>query len=335
MSFSLWDVQSGFQYGSRNLQHLFAQRRNILNPRFLKMLLDVRRFWTVAGKDLDGGQLGDETLRSWLLRHRFTGGVVEDYLVPISAAIWSSPSKAMMDFPIITFLNFFKNHGLLRYLEQPRWQTVVGGSFAYVKRFQERFKGTVKVDAAVQSVRRTAEEVYVRTRGGEDLRFDQIVIAVHADEVLPLLSDPSSEERDAFSPWSYQRNHTVLHTDSTVLPPLRSAWASWNYVRERAEDGSEPVSLTYHMNNLQGFTSAQQYCVTLNPRRDIDPSSVVREIQYTHPVYTPAAMRSQAVISGFRGTRRTWYAGSYLGFGFHEDAARSAAEVAKGFGIKF
>jgi predicted NAD/FAD-binding protein len=334
MSFSLWDRATGFQYGSRNLNHLFAQRRNIFNPRFLKMMLDVRKFWEAAATDLRAGELGDETLRHWLDRHNLHGGIAEDYLIPISAAIWSSPSVALMDFPIVTFLNFFKNHGLLKYFEQPRWQTVAGGSFSYVKKFREVFRGTIHCNAGVQKISRTPDAVRVKTAQGED-QFDQVVLAVHADQVLPLLDAPTAAEASAFEPWKYQVNETILHTDCSYLPPLKRAWASWNYIRESGEDGQRPVSLTYHMNNLQGFLSQNQYCVTLNPRRPIDPKKIIKTIHYTHPVYTPAAMRSQAVISGFRGDCRTWYAGSYLGFGFHEDAAKAAAAVAKKLGVDF
>ncbi|NDC37355.1 MAG: FAD-dependent oxidoreductase [Proteobacteria bacterium] len=334
MSFSFSCEHSGLEYCSRTVAALFAQRRNLLNPRFLKMLYDVPRFWKVAEADLASGTAQQKTLREWLTHHKLTGAVASDYLIPISAAIWSSPDTQLMDFPAHTFLHFFKNHGLLGYLDQPRWQTVVGGSFQYVKTFTAQFSGTLRLSTAVRSIRPEGAGVVVTDSAGESKHYDHAVIAAHADEVLPLLENASGKEREIFSPWGYQKNHTVLHTDTRLLPRTERAWASWNYRRELGEDGSKPVSVTYYMNGLQGFAAEQHYCVTLNPRTSIDPQKVIYEVTYTHPCYTVAAVAARDRIATELREGHLHFVGSYFGFGFHEDAVSSAVRMAQRFGIE-
>jgi len=333
MSFSFSCDNTGLEYCSRTLASLFAQRRNIVNPRFLKMLYDVPRFWKAGAADLASGAAQKKTLKEWLHQHRLTGAVATDYLIPISAAIWSSPDTHMMEFPAHTFLHFFKNHGLLGYLNQPRWQTVVGGSYQYVKAFAAQFPGTIKLSTAVRSIRAEGAGVVVADSKGESQRYADVVVAAHADEVLPILENASAIERDIFTPWAYERNHTVLHTDVRFLPRTKRAWASWNYRREVGEVGSEPVSVTYYMNGLQGFSAQEQYCVTLNPRAPIDPSKIVYQVEYTHPCYTVAAVAARDRIAAELRDSHIHFVGSYFGFGFHEDAVSSAVRMAQRFGI--
>ena len=335
MSFSVYCERSGLQYASRGMSSLFAQRRNFLRPSFLVMLLEMPRFWRIARRELDDPRVARESLASFFSRHRFSRRFVEDFVLPLGAAIWSSPAKGIDEFPASTFLRFFDNHGWLSYYNQPRWQTVVGGSHEYIKAFRSRFAGKVCTEARIAAVRRIPSGgIELQHASGSIEQFDSVVLAAHADQSLALLADPSQDERDLLGAWAYSRNHTVLHTDESFLPPLKRAWASWNYRRELGEEGTEPVSVTYDMNALQGFRSAKRYLVTLNPRRKISPAAVVKEIEYTHPVYSSRSVASQPLLQKLNGARDTWFCGSYFGYGFHEDAVRSAVHVARGFGVR-
>jgi predicted NAD/FAD-binding protein len=331
MSFGYHDANTGLQYAGTDLSGLFAQRRNLLRPRFLGMLRQFARFGSEARKDLESGALAGVTLGAYLSERGYSRYFMDHYAVPMGAAIWSTGLVEMLEFPAETFVRFFKNHGLLSVTDRPRWQTVVGGSHAYVKAFLARFPGRVAKDAPVERVRREDGGAVVTARGRAPERFDRVVIAAHADEALALLSDPSEDEKRLLGAWSYARNRTVLHTDEAFLPPNRRAWASWNYRRERGEDGAAAVSVTYHMNRLQGLDSRREYLVTLNPRVEPRAGTVIREFLYMHPTYSFSSLRSQAELPTLNGVRSTWFCGSYFGYGFHEDAVRSALAVARDF----
>lgn len=332
MSFGYHDAGSGLQYAGTTLSGLFAQRRNLASPAFWSLLADIRRFGRVAARDLDSGEIDRHTLGEYFRARGLGRGFVDHYAVPMGAAIWSTGAADMLDFPAQTMARFFKNHGLLSLVDRPNWQTVVGGSHAYVKAFLARFPGRVERGAGVESLRRPAGGgVEVLARGRAPERFDRAVVACHADEALALLADPSEAETRVLGAWRYLPNRTVLHTDESFLPPNRRAWAAWNYKREAGEDGSAGVSVTYDMNRLQGLTATRRYLVSLNPRREPRPGTVLRDILYKHPGYGFAAIRSQAELPSLSGERDTWFAGSYHGYGFHEDAVQSALAVARDF----
>ncbi len=333
MSFGFYDCNSGLQYAGVNLNSLFAQRRNMLSGRFVKMLLEIRRFCQAGAVNLSAIS-PDIRLKDFLAKHAFSKELIHDYVVPIGAAIWSAPDEEMLEFPAITFLRFFSNHGLLSLQARPRWQTVVGGSSAYVDKFLAQFSGSVRTDCSVQNVRREADSVVLRSAAGESSKFDGVVFATHADVTLKLLDDADGSEKAALTPWRYQDNLTILHTDESFLPPNKRAWASWNYRREIGEKGNQPVSVTYHMNRLQGLETKDQYCVTLNPRQHPAAAKVIYEVLYRHPVYSLEAVNAQHLLPSIQGKRRSWFCGSYHGYGFHEDAAMSAAAVAAQFGIE-
>lgn len=327
MSFSVSCERTGLEYGSRTLSALFAQRSNLLSPRFLNMLASIFRFWKVGREALARPeQLTGVSMREFLASHHFPEALLEDYIIPMGGAIWSSPSQSMADFPATTCLSFFKNHGLLAWFNQPRWQTVVGGSSAYLRAFERAFCGEIRCSCGDLSVSRRHDHVTVSGPSGEE-RFDHVVLAVHADKVLSLLADPSEHERSLFGVWRYQPNHTVLHSDRSLLPRCERAWASWNYKRERGEHGDEPISISYDMTRLQGLSTKQRYLVTLNPRREIPREHIIHEVLFDHPVYSHESVATQSAISSLNGTSRSWFAGSYLGFGFHEDAVRSAHNI--------
>ena len=334
MSFSYACRETGLEYASRNLNGFFAQRRNLLQPGFWNLLRNIFRFNRKTLQCLSEERLKGITLGQYLKQAGFHGDIVDKYLIPMSAAIWSTPDLKMMDFPAESFFRFMANHGLLSISDQPQWYHIEGGSHSYVKAFLNNFHGTVHVNREVKRIRRTEKGVILTTAENGEVPFDRVVVAAHADEAFAMLGDPSPEEIRLLSPWSYNRNRTILHTDSSLLPTNRRAWAAWNYLRERDVLSGSPITVTYHMNRLQNLSTSQDYCVTLNPARPIPSANIIREMDYSHPLYTFAALKTQAGLPDLNGYRNTFYCGSYFGNGFHEDALRSAIQVARHFGIE-
>ncbi len=331
MSFGFYDESTALCYAGNNLNGIFAQPKNILKPAFYRMLWDIRRFGKEGESDLGHGGY-EATLGKYLSAKKFSQNMINDYLLPMGSAIWSTPPGEIGDFPTESFLSIFKNHGLLDLSDRPQWQTVVGGSHTYIRAFLKSFKGTVKTNQSSVSIARLSNSVKIQFRDQPPEQFDKVIVAVHADEALALLQDPSAEEKRLLSPWQYQKNHTVLHTDISVMPPYRAAWASWNYTREAGSGPQGKTSLTYDMNRLQGFKTQKRYWVTLNRATAIEPASILREFNYTHPSYTLASVKTQSSLPGLNGTRNTYFCGSYFGYGFHEDAVKSAVVVSRSLG---
>lgn len=332
MSFGFACELTGLQYAGTTLNGLFAQRLNIVSPRMHGMIADVVRFNRRARVDLESGIVVDLTLAEYLARLQVGDAFRDYYLLPMGAAIWSTNAHRMLEFPAESFLRFFLNHGLLTLTDRPQWQTVVGGSQSYVRAFLKAFQGEVRTGTRLHAVRREESGVTLLHDDGRSERFDRVVIATHADEALALLADPSDDERRLLGAWEYARNPTVLHTDNSFLPSNRRAWASWNYRREAQAGSHIPLSVTYHMNRLQGLSTARQYCVTLNSQREFAEGSVIASFPYKHPQYTFRSLATQAELPRLNGRRNTFFAGSYFGYGFHEDAVRSGNEVGRLFG---
>jgi predicted NAD/FAD-binding protein len=329
MSFGYHDVPSGLQYCGSGLNGLFAQRSNLFRPAFHRMVRDTLRFFKTASADLDHPRLTDETLGDYLQRHGFGPEFIDHHLIPMGSAIWSTPCEKMLAFPARSFLQFFHNHGLLSLNNRPQWKTVVGGSGSYVKRMQQSWTQVdVRLNAELKGVRRRQDGVELIFRDGGTERFDHVVIATHADQALGLLTDPAEEEQSLLGCWEYAVSRTLLHTDTDVMPPLRRIWSSWNF---RRIEGAR-TCLTYHMNTLQGQQTERNYFVSLNLPQD--PMGIIREFHYEHPMYTRDALQSRAALQRLNGQRNTWFAGSYFGNGFHEDAVRSGAAVAEVFGAR-
>ncbi len=334
MTFSYYSRETGLRYGSDNINTFFAQRKNILRPSFWKMFLGILAFNRITPRLLASGRLRGFTMGEYLRSHRFNSRFIEEYLLPISAAVWSTPDLRMLDFPMETFARFFANHGLFNIQRHPQWYTVSGGSHAYVQAFLRGFEGKAHPGRAVRSIRRTPHGVVLQTIDGAEESFDRVVIAVHADEALSLLADPTGEEQALLSAWTYSHNRTILHTDTSFLPPSKRVWSSWNYVCAAGPETGSPVSLTYYMNRLQRLSAQRHYCVTLNTDREVAREHVIRKMMYTHPLYTFDAFATQDRLRALNGTSNTFFCGSYLGYGFHEDAVNSGMEVAKRFGIE-
>lgn len=329
MSFGYYDVPSGMQYCGSGLSGLFAQRRNLINPVFWRMLRDMPMFFRLAQRDLRQGLSSSETLGDYLQRNAFSSALIDHHLIPMGSAIWSTPCDEMLRFPALSFLRFFQNHGLLTLKDRPQWKTVCGGSSTYIRKMQQQWRRVeVRLNVNIAGVLRKEPGVMIDFAGGASEIFDHVVIATHADQALQLLEDPDERERTVLGCWRYARSRTLLHTDASVLPPLKKIWSSWNFQRV---EGAR-TSLTYDMNRLQGLRTAQPLLVSLNAVRE--PAGVIREFNYDHPMFSGEALALRPELKALNGRRCTWFAGSYFGNGFHEDAVRSGVEVAGGFGIE-
>lgn len=336
MSFGYYCEETNFQYAGTTLNGLLAQRSHLCSPRIFRLVRDLLRFNRQGQKDLrNGTDLRKLPLGQFLEKYRFSEPFIQDYLIPISSAIWSTSRREMFEFPTEIFIHFFENHGLLSLWNRPQWQTVVGGSFSYVRAFLQQFPGKVHLKAQIQSVHRTPEQVKISFPQAEPQFFDSVVFATHADQVLPLLDNPSEEEQKWLRCWAYQKNHTLLHTDTTILPPNKRAWASWNVIREKNSGEEHPVSMTYDMNRLQGLKTKRHYLVSLNVKHRIKPEHTLKEISYSHPTFTLESLDSREQLKRLNGIHRTYFVGSYFGYGFHEDAVRSSVEmVQQHFGVQ-
>ncbi len=333
MSFSYYSEKSGFQYASSSIDSLFAQRINLLDPTYWGMLAEILRFNRSVLRRLKEERLKNTTLGQFLRSNSYSARFRNQYLFPMVAAIWSAPDAQVEQFPMLTFARFFDNHGLLTVKGHPQWYYVAGGSQTYVRAFLKQFSGKVYTSAPVVSIRRGPNHVTVTESGGRARQFDRVVVATHADEALQLLSDPSDEERRLLGPWRYSTNKTYLHTDLRWMPSNRKAWASWNFIRGARADAQAPVTLTYYMNRLQRLDSQIPYMVTLNPFRPISRGKIIASMTYTHPTYTFDSLKTQPELPGLNGVNHTYFCGSYFGYGFHEDAARSGFQAAAALGV--
>ncbi|HEY4144561.1 NAD(P)/FAD-dependent oxidoreductase [Pinirhizobacter sp.] len=328
MSFSVRNEGSGLEYNAAHLRGLFCQSRNLLSPAFWGMLRDLARFYREAPALLDTTGPGP-TLGEFLDSEGYGAAFRDDHLVPMASALWSSPSRQILGFPARYLVQFMVNHQMLDLGNRPQWRVVEGGSSSYIKAMRQRWHVRERLNCAVLAVRRLDEGVELELRDGTE-RFDHVVLACHSDQALHMLADPDFREREILGALPYQVNDTVLHTDASVLPRRRRAWAAWNaHVGPEAND---PCTVSYCMNLLQGIASAEPLIVTLNRTDAIDPARILRRMHYSHPVQTHAAVAAKARKHEIQGKRNTWFAGAYWGWGFHEDGMRSAHDVVQALG---
>jgi len=324
MGFSV-QRQDGLEYSATTLDALFCQRRNLASPRFLGMIADLLRFYRQAPALLHSPGPGP-TLGEYLALHRYGDAFRDDHLVPMASALWSSPAARILEFPAQYLVAFMANHQMLQVDDRPQWRVVEGGSSTYVERLRERWSVEVRLSCPIDGVLRSAHGVQVCHAQGLEF-FDHLVLACHADQALALLDDADPRERAILGAIEYQPNEVVLHTDARLLPRRRKAWAAWNaYV---PDDRAAPCSVSYCMNLLQGLESREPFVVTLNRSDAIDPGKILRRLRYAHPLYTPASVAARARQDEIQGMRRTWFAGAYWGWGFHEDGIRSGEEMAQ------
>jgi predicted NAD/FAD-binding protein len=333
MSFGVHDARNGLEYNATNLNALFCQRRNLLSPRFIGMVREILRFYrecpALLRESGDGPSLGE-----YLEQGRYGRMFIDDHLVPMASALWSSPSRQVLEFPAKYLVRFMDNHHMLRVDGRPQWRVVQGGSSTSVQALASRWPVQVRLAAGVRRVARNVDGdgVTVRSALGEE-RFDQVVLACHADQALALIEQPSTNERAVLGAIPYQDNDVVLHTDAGILPRRRAAWAAWT--AHVPADPAAACSVSYVMNQLQSLQSPQPFVVTLNRSADIRPEKVLARMRYQHPVYTHASVAAQSRRHEINGVDRLWFAGAYWGFGFHEDGLRSGVEVARALGVEW
>ena len=327
MGFSVRDPESGLEYSGTNLDTLFAQRRNLLSLPFLGMIRDILRFNREAVADLDAGKVNEnETLNTYLARNRYSEKFKRHYLAAMGSAIWSADCDTILDFPVVFFLKFFRNHGLLSVKDRPQWRVIEGGSREYLRPLCARFADRISVGNAVESVARPAGNGVVLTMAdGQRLTFDQVVFATHSDQALALLDEPSALEKTVLSAIPYQANDVVLHTDVRMLPRSTKTWSSWNYTLGERDNRA---IVTYNMNILQGIQAPETFCVTLNNTAAINPHKIIGRFEYDHPVFSLEGLAAQQRWSEINGVASTWYCGAYWQNGFHEDGVVSALRVA-------
>ncbi|MGY4827237.1 NAD(P)/FAD-dependent oxidoreductase [Sphaerotilaceae bacterium SBD11-9] len=331
MSFSVKAPDIGLEWSGSNLNTVFAQRRNLVRPAFLRMLAEILRFNRLTTELAEQGAEAalQQPIGDFLAEHRFTAAFRDWYFLPMIGCIWSCPTDQMLRFPIATLIRFCHNHGLLQVANRPRWFTVAGGARNYVRKMLPRI-ADARLNTPVRSVRRQAAGVFVSTDQGTE-RFDDLVMACHSDQSLALLADPTEAEREVLGAIRYHRNRAVLHTDTSLLPTRQLAWAAWNY--ERATDAPREqaaVCLHYLINRLQPLPFTQPVIVSLNPVREPRPDSIHGEFDYAHPVFDSAAIAAQRRLPELQGQANTWFCGAWTRYGFHEDGLMSGLAVADG-----
>jgi uncharacterized protein len=328
MSFAVSLNAGALEYAGTDLAGLFAQRRNLVRPRFWSMLRDLLRFYRDA--PAAAAKAGPEvSMGDFLTRGNYGMAFCNYHLLPMAAAIWSTPPNKILDYPAASFIRFHSNHGLLQLRDRPEWRTVEGGSRAYVQKLTAAYADRVRLNRGVVAVTRNADSVLVRDTAGRTQRFDHVVIASHADQALTMLTDPTTQERDLLGAFGYSHNLAVLHRDPGLMPKRRKAWASWNFIGDG--DANKTVCVTYWMNKLQSLSGPDLF-VTLNPPRPPHAGALLHSELYEHPMFDARAMRAQPHLWSLQGRHRTWFCGSYFGAGFHEDGLQAGLAVGEALG---
>ena len=326
MSFSVSIRGSNIEYGGRGLKALFANKSNIFNFNFLKMIAEIISFYKSA-PSLIKNNLDGVTLGSYLDKSNFSKYLVEYHIIPMVAAIWSMPFSKARDMPLKLFLNFFINHGLFKLKNRPQWYTVTGRSRTYVKKVLEKISGEIFKNYKVNSINRNENNVRIKI-GDDYLDYDHVVLASHADQSLKMLDKPTEEEQRILSKFKYVSNEAILHSDENFMPKKKLAWSSWNSI----SNGSQ-TCVTYWLNNLQNLKCDQNFFLTLNPISEINKKNIIKNINFTHPYFNSETLKYQKSLLSLQGKKRTWYCGSYFSYGFHEDGIKSAINLIKNFKI--
>lgn len=317
------------EYAGGHLSQLFAQKRNLARPRFWSMLRDLVRFYRTAPAHLDVLAANGKTLGAYLEDNRYGDAFRDDHLLPMAAAIWSMPTSDVLEYPAHAFIRFHDNHGLLKLTDRPLWRTVTGGSRSYVEELTSSFSDCIRRGVGITSVGRRSDGVLLQTSNGESTKFDQVVIATHADQALAMLAQPTPDERRLLGAFRYNINQAVLHGDDRLMPKRRRAWASWNYIGGSQLSGRDDLTVTYWMNSLQGLPNDNPLFVTLNPNREIDCDKIYQTQSFEHPIVDSAVTDAQRQIWSLQGQQGVWYCGAYFGAGFHEDGLQSGLAVAE------
>lgn len=331
MSFAVSLADGDLEYCGGNLAGLFAEKRNLIRPRFWSMLRDLHRFYREAPRDLATLQEIHISLGDYLDAGDYGSAFRDDHLLPMASAIWSAPASRILEYPAASFIRFQHNHGLLRLRKRPPWRTVCGGSRSYVERLTKAYKDRIRLASGVAALRRGGDGVTIRDRAGHAEKFDAVVVATHADQALAMLEEPTPEERRLLGAFRYSRNLAVLHSDPSLMPRRRAVWSSWNHIgRNDGSDVQECPTVTYWMNSLQGIHPGTPLFVTLNPMRE--PRDQHHREIYEHPLFDSAAISAQQQLWSLQGRQNTWFAGAYFGAGFHEDGLQAGLAAAEQLG---
>jgi predicted NAD/FAD-binding protein len=330
MSFSVQHLPTGLEFCGSGLNHLFGQRKNLVRPRFWKMIWQINRFNSEAMAALNSPEIRHDTLGEYVRNRHYGDDFINFYLIPMSSAVWSTPPDLMLDFPAVTLLRFFHNHGFLGLHTQHPWFTVVNGAKSYVEKITAPFRDRIKLGVPATAVRRAGGVVQVTDVTGQTQTFDHVIFASHADETLRLLTDADDSERKLLGEFKYQPNTALLHTDAAVMPKTRLCWSSWNYRIDRGADGKIAPSTIYWMNSLQGVSDRQNYFVSINGEKSVNPNTVLKRIQYEHPLFSLGALRAQRELPELNERmNNVFFCGSYFRYGFHEDAFTSALNLCR------
>jgi len=336
MSFSVKNLSQNLEYNGNTLNSLFAQRRNILRPKFWRIVRDILKFNKVCKQGAaEKTDYGLQTLHEFLEQHQFSDAFTYNYILPMCAAIWSTSLEDIKAFPFTFFLRFFNNHGLLNITDRPQWRSIIGGSREYIKPLTAGFAKNIKLNSPVKSVVSKNNQKLICLQDDSEHLFDEVIFACHSDQALAILSEPSLIQTEILGDMPYSKNEVLLHTDVSVLPVRKLAWASWNYLIKGYEGESQaPAILTYNMNILQNIQSDTTFCVTLNNSEDIDPSKVLGSYRYAHPQFSNKTVIAQSRWAEISGKQGLHFCGAYWFNGFHEDGVRSALDVCESFGEK-
>jgi predicted NAD/FAD-binding protein len=326
MSFSVQHVPSGLEYSGSSLNHLFAQRKNIFSPKYIKMLMQIGRFNKESIKILNDPKYANYSIGQYIREFNFGEEMLWKYLVPMSSAVWSTPMEQMLDFPAVTLIRFFLNHGFLGLDTQHQWYTLEKGSQAYREILIKPFKDKIHTNRKAVKVSRMGGRVTIRAADGSAETFDRVIIATHGDQALALLDEPTNQEQQLLANFKYQYNKAVLHTDESIMPKTKLAWASWNYRIEKQNGKLEPSTI-YWMNMLQGVSDKKNYFVSVNPHRGLDERKIIMELDYEHPLFDVPAINAQAKLQKLNQYGPVYFCGSYFKYGFHEDAFASAVQL--------
>jgi uncharacterized protein len=332
MSFGIKDLDNGFEYSGNNLAGLFAQKKNLFNFKFLKMLKDIVKFNKRAIALIESREdLENKSLENFINDLKLGDYFKNYYLFPMAGAIWSCPLELIKNYPAKTFLQFFYNHGLLTITNQPQWYSVKGGSKEYVKKMSEGFKDKIRLNSNIIKSEKLGEKIILTDDKGENFEFDHVIFASHADQTNAIISDKTKDEEDILSKVKYSKNTAILHKDKNQMPKNNKAWASWIYLSKQKEN---KVSLSYWMNNLQNIDHSHPLFVTLNPIEAINEKDVFGKYEYEHPIFDDGAVKAQENLDKIQGKRNIWFCGAWTKYGFHEDGLNSAIKIAEHFGVE-
>lgn len=326
MSFSVQHVPSGLEYSGSSINHLFAQRKNIFSPKYIKMLMQIGRFNKESVKILDDPKYANYSIGQYVREFKFGEEMLWKYLVPMSSAVWSTPMSEMLDFPAVTLVRFFLNHGFLGLDTQHQWYTLHNGSQSYRELLIQPFKDKIHIGRKALKVIRQGEKTVVYASDGSSEVFDRVIMATHGDQALQLLDEPTAAEQRLLSAFKYQYNKAVLHTDEAIMPKAKLAWSSWNYRIEERDMVPIPSTI-YWMNQLQQVSDKVNYFVSVNPHEGINEQKIIREIDYEHPLFDLGAINAQTELHKLNEAGPVYFCGSYFKYGFHEDAFASAVQL--------